>query len=161
VPSELESDPFADNLAYWWTLHSAKLPGPELTLALLNDHELGQLANAYEALVGMTAAVTSSGRERSFAPTATSKNLYFLRPNAVTAWDKKISQRLSKRGPGAFETHLLECRSWARALVAEAAARGIQEKDIGPRWPTDVLHGEANRRVALSDNHRQHRSSNM
>lgn len=132
VPSPTEVDPFVEELADWWRAAESALPTIDRTLAHLANADIDRIGRAYGSLEGRTAAVKRDGSRRSFAPTATAKILYFVRPLAVTAWDDKISRHVGGRGAPAFTEHLLVCRSWAQAIVTEAAGRGIAEPDIGP-----------------------------
>ena len=132
VPAEGQADPFLDELADWWTTAKTTLPAADQTLVHLSDTDIDRIGAAYGSLEGRTAAVNRNGTRRSFAPTATAKILYFVRPLAVTAWDDKISGHVAGRGAAAFGAHLLVCRSWAQSLVAEAEGRGIPELEIGP-----------------------------
>jgi hypothetical protein len=131
VPSAGEADPFIENVADWWNAVGTSLPDASARLARLTDRELESIASAYGSLVSRTAAVNRKGHVRSFGPTATAKLLYFLRPLAVTPWDKAISRHVPGDGPSAFLEHLRICRTWATALIAEAAAAGVDEDDIG------------------------------
>lgn len=132
VSANSDVDPFVDSLAEWWPAARPALPPVEVSLAGLSDAEVDGIAGAYGDLEGRTAAVKRNGSRRTFAPTATAKLLYFLRPLAVTAWDEQISRHVDGHGARAFGDHLLVCRSWAQALVAEAEDRGIAEAEIGP-----------------------------
>jgi hypothetical protein len=131
IPPTGEPDPFVANLGEWWTAVRAGLPDDSARLAGLTDHELEIIAAAYGALVPRTAAVNRIGQRRSFGPTATAKLLYFLRPLAVTPWDKAISRHVPGLGEPAFLEHLRVCRGWANDLIAEASTRGVEEADIG------------------------------
>ena len=132
VPEAGESDPFVANLAEWWPSAERQLPDESLTLARLTDHNLDAIASAYGTLQGRTAAVNRSGQARTFAPTATSKILYFVRPQAVTPWDKAISRHVPGHGAAAFRAHLEVCRSFGQELIQEAALGGLTEAEIGP-----------------------------
>lgn len=131
VPVEGEADPFVDELADWWTVAEPHLPASTTTLAQVSDSQIGGIADVYGQLEGRTAAVKRNGQVRTFAPTATAKILYFVRPLSVTAWDNKISRHVAGHGSAAFRDHLLVCRSWAQALIAEATKRGLAEDEIG------------------------------
>lgn len=132
VPSSDEADPFVANLAEWWLVVRTSIPDESARLAALTDSELESLAKAYGSLAPRIAAVNRNGKARTFGPTATAKILYFVRPLAVTAWDKAISGHVPGQGSSAFLEHLRVCRTWANALIVEASARGIDEDDIGP-----------------------------
>jgi hypothetical protein len=75
--------------------------------------------------------VNKAGRIRAVGPTATL--LYFVRPFAVTAWDKAISLRTGGgHDEAAFLTHLMLCRRWAKDLEDEASKVRLKPSDIGP-----------------------------
>ncbi len=131
IPSAGEPDRFIVNLAEWWIEARPHLPDESARLARLTDPDLHALASAFGSLAPRTSAVTRNGVARSFGPTATAKLLYFLRPLAVTPWDKAISRHVPGKGEGAFLEHLRVCRAWANALIEEAAARGLDEDAIG------------------------------
>jgi len=127
-----ERDVFVESLAGWWSRAGDDLPPAEKRLAELGDVELGGIAAAYGDLWQRPAAVSASGRIRTMGPTAAAKLLYFLRPNAVTAWDKAISARTGGGSDQqAFLRHLTLCRTWAVALEQEASQRGIGPEEIG------------------------------
>jgi hypothetical protein len=129
-PRDGESDLFVTGLADWWAAYEKKLPDPTGTLAQLTDDELEDLAEAYEAL--RQVVVSPKRRRRYLGPTAAAKVLYFLRPLAVTAWDATIAWAFGQNRDGdAFRAHLERCRSWAKQIVAEAAAQDITETGIG------------------------------
>ena len=132
IPPDGEADLFVANLADWWTATGTSLPDDSARLAGLTDHELVAIAAAYGSLAPRTAAVNRNGQFRSFGPTATAKLLYFLRPLAVTPWDKAISRHVPGVGEAAFLEHLRVCRAWAIDLIEEANARGVDEDEIGP-----------------------------
>jgi hypothetical protein len=132
VPSAGELDPFVANLADWWIAVRASLPDESARLAALTDCQLYSIAAAYGSLAPLTAAINRNGKSRTFGPTATAKVLYFVRPLAVTAWDKAISAHVPGHGSPAFLEHLRRCRAWANALIAEAIANGLDEDLIGP-----------------------------
>jgi hypothetical protein len=131
VPQAGEDDPFVSSLADWWMNAKGRLPLADQTLAHLTDTELGGIVDAYVDLAPRAAARSPQGRTRRFRPTATAKVLYFLRPNAVTAWDNAIARTVEIGEGEAFYRHLVRARSWAQALVDESAQRGIAESDIG------------------------------
>lgn len=131
IPPPGDADPFIANLADWWIAVGTSLPDTSARLARLTDRELESIASAYGSLVSRTAAVNRKGQARSFGPTATAKLLYFLRPLAITPWDRAISRHVPGEGRSAFLEHLRVCRAWAIALIAEAAASGLEEGEIG------------------------------
>jgi hypothetical protein len=131
IPPTGKADPFVASLAEWWTAMRTSLPDESARLAGLSDHELGAIAAAYGSLAPRTAAVNRKGQLRSFDPTATAKLLYFLRPLAVTPWDKAISRHVPGVGEPAFLEHLRLCRGWANDLIEEAHACGVGEDEIG------------------------------
>jgi hypothetical protein len=109
------ADPFADSLAMWWHGFGATLPPEANRLANLTDPELQALSRAYGDLYVRVAAVNRAGPKRRVGPTAAAKLLYFVRPCAVTAWDKAISLRTGGgQTEAAFLRHLETCREWAK-----------------------------------------------
>ena len=133
-PDDDQSDPFVNSLDTWWNGNRWRLPAQERRLSQLSDAELGAVAAAYGELRPMTASIRPKNSVRtSFGPTATSKVLYFIRPNAVTAWDEQIAGHVGcDRSAQGFLAHLVECRGWATRIVAEARDAGILERDVGP-----------------------------
>jgi hypothetical protein len=131
VPSAHETDPFIENLAAWWIEISPNIPDRSMRLGRLADEELESIAHAYGSLVSRVAAVDRNGKSRTFGPTATAKILYFVRPLAVTAWDRAIARHVPGKGPAAFLEHMRVCRSWANELIEEAANEGLGEDEIG------------------------------
>jgi hypothetical protein len=132
IPPLGEAVHFVANLADLWAEVRPSFPDDSVRLARLTDEEVQSIASAYGSLVPRTSAVNRIGVNRSFGPTATAKLLYFLRPLAVTPWDKAISQHVPGSGSAAFLEHLLLCRAWANTLIEEAAASGVGEDEIGP-----------------------------
>ena len=91
------------------------------------------MSRAYVGLRRLPAAVSRTGRVRSVGPTAAAKLLYFVRPAAVTAWDKRISGCTGGgQDQAAFLRHLALCRGWAAGLEAEGRALGLESEEIGP-----------------------------
>jgi hypothetical protein len=128
-----EDDVFADSLASWWGASKDKLPPQGMRLAQLTDADLKAVSCGYDDLCARPAAVSRTGRVRSVAPTAAAKLLYFVRPCAVTAWDKQISRRTGGgQDSAAFLRHLTTCRDWATRLEAEGRALGLEPQEIGP-----------------------------
>lgn len=133
VPLQGESDEFVANLGEWWINRRDRLPGSHVRLSQLDDDGLQSFANAYGTLRPLTAQRLQNGTTKSFAATATAKILYFVRPQAVTAWDKKISAHVGGRQDAVgFAEHLKVCRTWAQALETEAVERGIDPAAVGP-----------------------------
>ncbi|MGW5053451.1 hypothetical protein [Actinokineospora sp. NPDC004072] len=110
-----DGDPFDADLAAWWGSWGARLPdGP---LSALPDGAIDDLGRAYADL----AAVAVSAR-RSLGATAASKALYALRPKTIMPWDAAIATRLhGARDGDAFAAHQRMGRTWANAVLAEAA----------------------------------------
>jgi hypothetical protein len=109
------------------------LPKEKKRLAKLSDSELGVISKAYGDLYARTAAVNRAGRTRLVGATAAAKVLYFVRPNAVTAWDNAISwQTGGGQTEASFLAHLTTCRGWARDLEEEGRALGLKSREIGP-----------------------------
>ena len=83
-------------------------------------------ANAYDDLVDMPAGVSKLGRVRSFAPTATSKLLWVLRPQTLCPWDVAIAKAAGGGTQRAgYLNHLHNARGWSREITAQATERGI------------------------------------
>lgn len=102
-------------------------------MAKLTNAQLRAISDAYEGMCVLQAAVSKTGVLRGIGPTATAKLLYFIRPDAVTAWDKMISARTGGgHDAAAFLRHLTLCRSWAAGLEAEGQQRGLTPAEIGP-----------------------------
>lgn len=125
-PREGETDHFVDSLAEWWSVFQDKLPPVKRPLSKMSNLELDALADAYSDLVVLPARLRG-GKPAAFGPTATAKVIFYERPLGVTAWDLKMSRHTD----GDFRRHLDACRGWAKAIVTEAMAEGIVEKDIG------------------------------
>jgi hypothetical protein len=83
-------------------------------------------------------------RRRSVGPTAASKTLHFLRPEAALPWDAQIAGHFpGGRGRDGYLAHLHQSRTWAKNLVAEAAGDGLSaagsvSRSAVPtlRWPS-------------------------
>jgi hypothetical protein len=132
-PKAGEADVFAVSLASWWANAQGLLPADGQRLIHLSDAQLRAVGRAYAQLYRLPAAVSRTGRVRTVGPTAAAKLLYFLRPLAVTAWDKAISARTGQgNDEAAFVRHLTVCRNWAQGLEAEADRRGLEPGEIGP-----------------------------
>jgi hypothetical protein len=126
-------DVFADSLATWWDRTKDTLPSEDKRLAVLAEADLRAVSSAYGDLYIRSAAVSKTGRIRRVGPTATAKLLYFVRPCAVTAWDKAISIRTGGgHDQAAFLRHLTTCRGWAVSLEAEGRELGLKPTEIGP-----------------------------
>lgn len=132
-PREGEAmDPFVSGVETWWVDWQHRLPAPTRGLDLLGDPDLLVLADAYETLRQLPISLPGAARRRSIGPTAASKLLYFLRPEAALPWDAQIAGRFGTgRGRDGFLAHLDRSRSWARALVTEAKKEGLQRRQIG------------------------------
>jgi hypothetical protein len=127
------NDVFASSLASWWDGAKDTLPPGNERLAVLADTDLQAVSSAYGDLYLRPAAISRSGRTRRVGPTAAAKLLYFVRPYAVTAWDKAISLRTGGgRDQAAFLRHLTICRAWAASLEAEGQELGLKPSEIGP-----------------------------
>ena len=138
-PKAGEADVFVGSLASWWIDVKDMLPAEHLRLAQLADAQLQAVGHAYAELYRRPAAVSRAGTIRSVGPTAAAKLLYFIRPLAVTAWDKAISARTGRGDDeAAFLRHLTACRSWAQDLEAEAGRLGLKPSEIGPSFNRPV-----------------------
>ena len=127
------SDVFADSLATWWDSAKDTLPPEDKRLAVLAEADLQAVSSAYGDLYIRPAAVSKNGRIRRVGPTAAAKLLYFVRPCAVTAWDKAISIRTGGgHDQAAFLRHLTTCRGWAVSLEGEGRELGLKPAEIGP-----------------------------
>lgn len=127
-PAPGQADRFAASLAGWWADFRDSLPSEEQRLAQLSDAELATVSCAYADLRARPAAIN-----RTVAATAAAKLLYFVRPLAVTAWDKAISARTGGgQDRAAFLRHLTTCRSWAQNIEAEGQHLGLKSDGIGP-----------------------------
>jgi hypothetical protein len=132
-PRPGEDDLLADSLGTWWAEYKVMLPPEDQRLAQLEDAQLRSVSSSYASLYVQPAAVSRAGKVRTVGPTAAAKLLYFVRPLAVTAWDKAISGRTGGgHDEAAFLRHLTACRSWARDVEAEAGRLGLSPEEIGP-----------------------------
>jgi hypothetical protein len=132
-PKPGEVDVLAGSLAIWWADARDMLPPAGQGLAQLTDAQLRALSRAYAGLYTRPAAVSRAGRIRGVGPTAAAKLMYFVRPLAITAWDKAISARTGGgQDEEAFLVHLTACRGWAQDLEAEARDLGLKPGEIGP-----------------------------
>ncbi len=146
-PAPGEDDLLAASLATWWSEYKVLLPPTDQRLAQLGDAQLKSLSSGYAALCALPAAASRAGKIRTVGPTAAAKLLYFVRPLAVTAWDKAISLRTGGgQHEEAFLTHLTACRGWAQAIEAEAGQLGLASEEIGP-----YLHRPASSVAKLID----------
>jgi hypothetical protein len=126
------SDPFLTNLAGWWRQHAEDLPGPDRILAELSDAEIATLAHGYDALRQLVVSPMDLKRHRHLGATAAAKVLYFIRPKAVTAWDRQISRHFGMGDDAAgFLAHLARCRGWAGLVIAEAKSTGVPQDVVG------------------------------
>ena len=97
----------------------------------LNDVEIDAIAGAYDSLRQLVATPANAKRRRYVGSTAAAKLIYFVRPDAVTAWDRRIAQHFGAGSERAgFAAHLARCRGWAQAIIADAAADGISSDMI-------------------------------
>lgn len=109
------------------------LPPESHGLAQLTDTQLLAVGRAYGDLYVRPAAISRTGSTRRVGATAAAKLLYFVRPCAVTAWDKAISSRTGGgHDEAAFLRHLTTCRKWAKDLEAEGRLLGLEPGEIGP-----------------------------
>jgi hypothetical protein len=130
---ESGNDVFVHSLATWWGSAKDALPPEDKRLAVLADADLEAVSSVYGDLYIRSAAVNKTGRSRQVGPTAAAKLLYFVRPFAVTAWDKAISMHTGQgHDQAAFLRHLTTCRSWAVSLEAEGRDLGLRPTQIGP-----------------------------
>lgn len=132
-PQPGETDIFTDSLAAWQASATDLLPDASQRLAELQDSQLQAVSRAYGDLYLLPAAISRAGRTRRIGPTAAAKLLYFVRPLAVTAWDKAISARTGGgHDEKAFLRHLSICHRWARDLESQARSLGVKPDEIGP-----------------------------
>jgi hypothetical protein len=132
-PRPGEADVLAGSLAIWWADFKDALPPEDQGLAQLKDEQLRTVSRAYAGLYMRPAAISNAGIMRGVGPTAAAKLLYFVRPLAVTAWDKAISLRTGGgHNEAAFLRHLTTCRGWAQNLETEARNLGQKPSEIGP-----------------------------
>ncbi|MEU4832222.1 hypothetical protein [Streptosporangium sp. NPDC023615] len=118
-PREGEHDVFCAGTAAWWERRREDLPAPGVTLATLGDAGIDVLGACYAELSAMPA--TPGARPRSLGPTAATKLLHALRPEALMPWDAAIADALhGSRTADAYRAHLRLGREWARRLLAEA-----------------------------------------
>jgi len=128
-----ETDVFVGSLTAWWDSGKDTLPPEGKRLAVLTDTDLQVISSAYGDLYIRPAAISKTSRIRRVGPTAAAKLLYFVRPYAVTAWDKAISIDMGGgHDQAAFLRHLTTCRSWAFSLEAEGWELGLKPDEIGP-----------------------------
>ena len=127
------SDPFVTNLAAWWQVYADKLGHDMRTMTQLDDTKIAALADAYDALRQLETSPSNSQRRRRIGSTAAAKVLFFLYPETVTAWDRRIAQYFGDGdGYAGFAAHLARCRGWAKTIVDDAATAGIPASEIGP-----------------------------
>ncbi len=131
-PAPGHPDLFSDGLAAWWAGLGGTLP--DAPLPELSDEAIGALADGYADLSARPAvAVTRGGLPagyRSIGPTATSKALYFLRPQTVPPWDAAVAKgTVGGTSRDHFAAHLAAGRAWGREVLAAAQQAGID--DIG------------------------------
>jgi hypothetical protein len=132
-PKPGEADVLAESLAIWWADARDMLPPDGQCLAQLSNAQLRAVSCAYAELYPRPAAVSRAGRTRGVGPTAAAKLLYFVRPLAITAWDRAISARTGGgHDEQAFLAHLTVCRGWAQDLEAEGRGLGLKPGEIGP-----------------------------
>lgn len=105
----------SDSLAEWFD--EREFAGGELHK--LQDHELKALTDAYEALLTI----------REFGPTAASKALFVLCPDAAIPWDAAIQRKFKLLGnaPEQYRKMLVHSGREAAALIADAARCGISD----------------------------------
>lgn len=123
-------EPFPATLAAWWGEWGSQLPDAKRQIFELSDEEVQSLAGAYGALRRGSAFVNRAGRARSIGSTAATKILYVLRPDAVVAWDHRISRTVGGKNADAYQRHLERARAWANALVEEGERRGLTPRDV-------------------------------
>jgi hypothetical protein len=116
-------DTIADRLTEWFEGRWQGLPRSQLQELL--DRELDVLAHAYEELL----------RINEFGPTAASKALFVLCPNAAIPWDAAIQQAFELPGgtPGQYRSMLVRSGQEAAALIADAARCGVSDHRAIPR----------------------------
>lgn len=125
-PRDGEPDVFGAETAAWWERWREHLPGHDATLATLGDAEIDVLGGCYADLSAMR--VTPGARPRSLGPTAATKMLHALRPEALMPWDAAIADALhGSRTADAYRAHLRMGRDWARHLLREA---GLGEREL-------------------------------
>lgn len=123
-------DLFSDGLAAWWAGAGAALP--DAPLAELSDEAIGALADGYADLAARPAVTVTRGGVpagfRSVGPTATSKALYFLRPQTVPPWDAAVAKgTVGGTSRDHFAAHLATGRAWARDVLDEAERAGVDD----------------------------------
>lgn len=117
-PRDGEHDVFSAETAGWWARRHEHLPGRDTTLARLTDAQIDLLGECYADLSAMPA--TPGTRPRRLGPTAATKLLHALRPDALMPWDAAIADALhGARTAAAYRAHLRLGREWAQRLLAE------------------------------------------
>lgn len=117
-PRQGEPDMFSDGVAGWWDRCGAALPAAGAVLTELSDGHIEALGDCFGDLVSVRVAPTG----RRLGPTAASKMLYALRPEALLPWDDAIATHLhGARDARAYAGHLRLGRDWGLRLLAEAA----------------------------------------
>lgn len=125
-PRDGEPDVFDAETAAWWDRWREHFPGRDTTLATLGDAEIDVLGACYADLSAMRAA--PGARPRSLGPTAATKMLHALRPEALMPWDAAIADALhGSRTADSYRAHLRLGREWARRLLAES---GLGEREL-------------------------------
>ncbi|MEU5694666.1 hypothetical protein [Actinosynnema sp. NPDC020468] len=127
-PRDGEPRVFDEAVAAWWERWHTGLPAREVWLAELSDEDAAALGECFADLAATRAAPT-----RTLGPTAASKLLFALRPNALMPWDNLIAQRLhGARDGAAYTRHLTTGRTWARAVLAESGlAEAVLVEQLG------------------------------
>lgn len=126
------------SLDTWWRKHRRRLI--DVPLVDLDDRGIDTYATAYADLVDLPAGVSTIGRVRSLAPTASSKLLWVLRQQTACPWDAAIA-KAGGRGTqrDGYANHLRKAREWVRQITVEAAGRGIDNVPAHVGRPQSTL----------------------
>lgn len=113
----------------WHEQKASLLPPPLKPLWELDDEELKDAATAYESLRrrdGARRTKTKTGQMANIGPTAASKILFALRPEALPPWDEKMRKELGYSGGAKGYVEFLNMmRARARALCEQCRENGF------------------------------------
>lgn len=124
-----QHDVASASMCDWYKQKASLLPPPSKYLWELDDEELKDAAPAYESLRrrdGAERTKTKTGQMASIGPTAASKVLYALRPQALPPWDETMRKTLHfSAGASGYLGFLKMMRERARTLSEQCSTNGF------------------------------------
>lgn len=124
----------SQSILQWYESDDFKSLSALKPLWMVSDHELEGVCRAYDGLARLIGAHgTREGKDRpiTIGPTAASKVLFALRPEALAPWDDKMRTRLGySDGAEGYLEFLEMVRARARSLAAQCRDHGFDISEL-------------------------------